>query len=374
MKFISLLTVVLCSALGWAQNATDPTAAGRQPFHYQVLLRSFLLDDQRIQWSGLENSFAAEAVLSLNYRRELNGVTLLAGSQIMISQPFSRNILSDEYRQRYRQNFDIEPFSFKELFIGFQSRSFILRLGKFQSPFGQSEVPSFCNAYSDQPFIRVESIMRWDTGLSLELRPGILRMNLALVNGSEDQDTNSAKSLVARLGLEGKNWALGISGKYFGDRGSETQKLYRDHVGIDMKLLLGALSISAELIHEQYGLHRPLSEEEITWPRSYYYRDINFDTKTPIKGTGGYLNLKWTARGFVLNLNYGEYIPEKIGQPLHDEVNRRLLASLSLSLFDGLEGFVSLLIENDRPREPVFSGASPYMYILGMQYVIADGK
>lgn len=134
-------------------------------------------------------------------------------------------------------------------------------------------------------------------------------------------------------------------------------------------LKLGRLTLSGELIADHYGLHRYLPDEAITWSRSFYYRDLLYKHKTPIKGVGGYFNLNWQGRYVSINLNYGEYHPQQIGQPLHDELNRRLLASCRIRLLDGLHLFFSGLLENDRPREPVFSGASPYMYMTGLQVV-----
>ncbi len=371
MKSVSVLLLMVCVLLNLPSlPAEESSTDGPDGLAYQATVRAFLIDDQRIQWSGVENSFSAEAVLQLNYHRHLAGLNLQVQTEVLISQPFNRNILSDEYRIRYRQNFDIDPVSFKQLFIGVEAASFTLKLGKFVSPFGRSHVPSLCNAYIDQPFIRAESIMRWDTGLAVSLTPGPFSLDLALVNGSEDQDTNSAKALIGRVGLGGQNWAIGLSGKYFGDQGSETQKMYSDHLGVDLMVRLGRLTLSGELIHDRYGLHRPLSEAEVTWPRSYYYRDIHRAFKTAITGTGGYVNLNWQGSSVSVNLNYGEFHPVQIGQPLHDEMNRRLLASLTIRFFEGLQLFVSTLFENDRPREPVFSGASPYMYMLGLQFRI----
>jgi hypothetical protein len=337
---------------------------------YRALVRAYLIDDQRIQWSGLENSFAAEAVLDLGYKKKVGKAQLLAQAELLVSQPFNQNILSDVYRERYRQNFEYETFSLRQLYIGIQGKAVSLRLGQIPNPFGRCFVPETNNARSDLPFIRTEAITFCDTGVSFSLTPGIFCFDLALVNGSEGQDTNSAKALVSRLGLGKKTWSAGVSVKYFGDEGSETHKMYNNLLGFDLMIKLGRLTLSGELIADQYGLHRPLPDEAITWRRSFYYRDIHYQFKTPIKGTGGYINLNWQGKILSINLNYGEYHPQQIGQPLHDELNRRLLASCRIRLYEGLHLFFSGLVENDRPREPVFSGASPYMYMTGLQFVV----
>jgi len=357
---LSVLTLV-------ADTPKDGDGAG---FKYNAFVRAFLLNDQRIQWSGLETTFSAEAVVNLSYLKKIARWQVMANGEFFINQPFNPNILADEYRSRYKQNFDIDTFSCKQLFIEARNGAFAFKIGKFIIPFGRNYVPSYCNAFSDQPFIRSESIMRYDTGLMLSVNSGLLHLDLAFVNGSEDQDTNSAKSLIGRLGLGNEKWGIGVSGKYFGDRGSETQKQYSDHLGIDIMLTSGDFTLSGELITEHYGLRKPFGEDEIFWPRSFYYRDIFYQFETPINGTGGYLNLLWKSRRVSINLNYGLYYPQQIDRPLHDAKNSRLLVSCSWQLVAGLHAFVSALIENDRPREPVFSGASPYMFLCGLHYAL----
>jgi hypothetical protein len=362
---LGLCLSVLTLVAGETQKQIDDLI-----FEYNAQVRAFLLNDQRIQWSGLETTFSAEAVLNLLLKKKMTQWQVTVNGELFINQPFNKNILIDEYRSPYKQNFVIDTFSVKQLFIQLQKGVFSIKIGKFNSPFGRNHVPSFCNALTDQPFIRIESIIPYDTGLCFSFTPSFLHFDMAVVNGSEDQDTNSAKALIARLGLHGSSWSIGLSGKYFGDRGSETQKQYSDHAGIDMMVKSGALTLSGELISERYGLLHPLSDDEIFWPRSFYYRDINYQLHTPIKGTGGYLNLQWQGRRVSLNLNYGEFHPQKIDNPLHDAVNRRLLASCTLRLYNGLHVFVSTLIENDRPRESVFSGASPYMFLAGLHFTL----
>jgi hypothetical protein len=366
-----LLALVLPVLLAGA-DAGDAAGAAGATFAHEVVLRAFLLNDQRLQWSGLETTFAAEAAVRLDWTKRFSRWRVAARGEAFLNQRSDANILADEYRDRYRQNFAYDLFSLKQLYVQAGSGAVELRIGKFPTPFGRRHAASFCNAQVDLPFIRAESIIPYDTGLQLSLAPRFWRLDVAVVNGSEDRDTNSAKAVIARLGLHGKNWELGVSGKVFGDRGSETQKQYSDHVGIDLRVRAGAFTLSGECIRERYGLRQPYPEERIFWPRSFYYRDIFYQLETPIKGTGGYVNLSWENRAVSLALNYGLYRPQRIGNPLHDAVNRRLLASCAVRILQGLSPFVSVLVENDRPREPVFSGASPYMFLAGLQ-VHLDG-
>jgi hypothetical protein len=362
-----LLALFLPVLLAAADPGTPDDAAGAV-FAHDIVLRAFLLNDQRLQWSGLETTFAAEAAVAVDWTKRFGGWRIAARGEVFINQKSNENILADEYRDRYRQNFLFDLFSLKQLYVQASSGALELRIGKFPTPFGRRHAASFCNAQVDLPFIRAESIIPYDTGLLLSLAPRLWRLDVAVVNGSEDRDTNSAKAVIARLGLHGKNWELGVSGKVFGDRGSETQKQYSDHVGVDLRVRAGAFTLSGECIRERYGLRCPYDEDRIFWPRSFYYRDIFYRPGTPIQGTGGYVDLAWENRAVSVALNYGIYRPQRIGNPLHDAENHRLLASCAVRIARGLSPFVSVLIENDRPREPVFSGASPYMFLAGLQF------
>jgi len=331
------------------------------------LFRAFLLNDQRIQWSGLETTFGAEAAIGSSVQRSFRGGTLTIGSEFYLNQPFDKNILRDAYRMRYAQNFEREIVSISQLFLRVSSGKFSFAMGKCPTVFGKTYAPEFSNACVDQPFIRNEVILRRETGLFFSFSPWILELDLAVVNGCENLDTNSSKPFVARAGLKGKAWALGVSAKTRNGTGSEQQKQYKSHVGIDGMAALGKWRFSAEVIADEYGLHHPFPEDQIFWPRSFYYRDIFFAENTFITGIGGYIDVQVSGKRWLVSLNYGEYHPKKIGNPLHDEINRRFLVKYLSRFRGGWEAFAAVLVENDRPREPVFSGASPYAFILGMQ-------
>ena len=99
------------------------------------------------------------------------------------------------------------------LYIKFTSGNFAVGLGKHPTIFGKDLTIGFSNAFFDYPFIRNEAILNFETGLFISYAPGIFTFDIAVVNGSENMDTNSSKGGMARIGLKGKNWDFGISAK-----------------------------------------------------------------------------------------------------------------------------------------------------------------
>ncbi len=193
-------------------------------------------------------------------------------------------------------------------------------------------------------------------------------LKLALSNGEEDGDTNSSKAGIIRVGFGSKNFDLGFSLKAQDGIGSENQKEYKNHAGFDCCFRKNRLSISGEIIYDQYGFHRYIEEEKIYWPVSFYYRDIFYKTKTPIEGIGGYINLKYSGEKFIINLNYGEYHPQKIGNQYHDEVNKRFILKF-LKRIKSFKVFLSVLFENEREhKEEWRSGEKGLAFLLGISY------
>lgn len=336
----------------------------------EALFRAHMLNDQRLQWSGLETTFGVEAVLAANIQKKLKKGTLDAAVQLFINQPFNKNILADDSRQKYLQNFERDTVEVKQLYLQFSRGNFSIGLGKHASIFGRDYTMGFSNAFFDYPFIRNEAVLNFETGLFIRYTPGIFTFDLAVVNGSENMDTNSSKGGMARIGLKGKNWGFGISAKAQDGIGSEWQKQYKNHAGVDFMIKIGGLRIASEAIYDEYGFHRPYSIDDVFWGRSYYYRDIFYRYKTPITGVGGYLDLQYETSKFFLELNYGEYYPKEIGHPYHDDPIKRTLIKLRLKLADGFHVFGVGLFENQREKEPLFQGASDYGVLAGFQYFL----
>ncbi|MGA2060982.1 MAG: hypothetical protein ABSG67_10910, partial [Thermoguttaceae bacterium] len=70
-----------------------------------------------------------------------------------------------------------------------------------------------------------------------------------------------------------------------------------------------------------------------------------------------------------IDLNYGEFYPTPIGDPQHDEINRRGIVKVAYSITPILKPYCAVLIENsgwiaqeDRPHKGL-------MILSGLQYV-----
>ena len=332
------------------------------------VFRSYYLNDQRIQWSGVEATFGAEAAVSAGVQRKIKGGHVRLFSEIFLNQPFDRNILTDERRAKYMPNFDITPCEIARLYIGVNKGNFSFDLGRKATNFGKNYSLPMLNSFLAQPFIRTEAVLRYETGLFLAYTPGILNVSLAVVNGSSGMDTNSSKAGIIRLGLKGNNWAFGISAKGQDGIGSENQKRYNNHAGVDVMFKTGRFRFSAEMIYDEYGFRKEYDEADISWKRSLYYRDIFYKHETPVTGIGGYACLQYETGRWLAELNYGEYYPEEIGYAFHDDPTKRGIAKLMIRLADNFHLFCMGLFENDRVAEDLFEGASGFAFLLGLQY------
>lgn len=313
------------------------------------LVRAFYLNDQRLHWSGQEATFGAEAILAPLARRQYGAWHTQVGGEFFLNQPFDRNILADTpLRRSYSANFDLDVFEISELFLAIQRGDWTMALGKITTPFGRTYFPLYTNSRADAPFIRTEAILYRETGLLIRYQPGILVVDAAIVNGSEDRDTNSAKALISRVGLKSANWAVGASIKSQDGIGSEQQKYFNAHVGADAMIRHGPFTLSAEVIYDEYGFRRPeLDPNDITWGRSIYYRDTHDRPFEPITGLGYYIDLSYYGDTWLWSLNYGQFHPEQIGHPQHDIVKRRGIVKIAYQMTPSFQWYSVTMIEND---------------------------
>jgi hypothetical protein len=277
-------------------------------------------------------------------------------------------MLKDEMRAKYLANFEVTPLNIAQLYIEVAKGNFSFALGKKETNFGENYSYPLVNSYVDQPFIRTEAILRYETGFFLAYRPGILDFSLAIVNGGEEMDTNSSKAGIIRLGLKGKNWALGISAKGQDGIGSERQKQYKNHAGLDMMIKHGRFRFSAEVIYDEYGFRKEYNPDDISWKRSLYYRDVFYKYETPVTGIGGYIDLQYETPHWSAAANYGEYYPKEIGQPFHDDPVKRMIVKFRIRLASDFHLFCMGLFENKRQKEELFQGAHDYAFLCGLQY------
>lgn len=356
-----------------ALTANQPWVPGTTNcwYDWNAKARSYYTNDQRIEFTGQEETFGVEGVLAGEFHQLSGAWEVIGGGELFLTQPFDQNVLVDTpERASFAANFEYETLSISQLHLGARKEDFYVAIGKMVTPFGKFYYENFFNNFDDSPFIRSEAVLNRETGLLTQWDPEGWVFTTALVNGSEDRDTNSTKAIIARGGIDRENFTCGVSVKWHDGIGSEGQKTYNNHVGGDMMLKLGRWRLSSELIYDQYGLRRPgLAPNDITWGRSLYYRDLNQGLYDPIEGVGYYLNLDYEGERITTSLNYGEYHPEQIGVPQHDEVNRRGLIKTSFFFTPQLELYGIGLIENTIAND--FGGRDErkaWGITLGLQY------
>jgi hypothetical protein len=321
-------------------------------YRAECLARGHYVNDQRIEFTGQEATCGVEGVLAAVLRRECSDWKVGVEAELYLNQAFDRNMLVDTPERRsYAGNFDIDTFQISQLLLSARNGDWVLGIGKMVTPFGRTYFPVYLNDHRDAPFIRTESIRWRETGVLVQYDPSILVFTAALTNGCDDMDTNSSKALVSRIGIDGESFALGASVKWQDGIGSEIQKEYNNHLGLDGMYRFGPWILSGEVIYDQYGFHRPgFSCNDITWYHSLYYRDQNVAMKKPITGVGYYANLGFQAERWSGMLNYGEFYPEEIGDPLHDVTTRRGIAKLVYHFNPMCDVFSVVMLENDLPN------------------------
>jgi len=313
------------------------------------LARGYYLNDQRIEWSGVEATFGAEAVVSPVIRPQLGSWETTLEGEFYLNQPFDRNVLATTPElASYGGNFHVDTFEISQLLLSARRGNFYLAVGKMPTPFGRACFPLLTNARLDAPFIRTESILWRETGVLVRYQPGWLVGEVAVVNGGEDRDANSSKAIISRVGVGADGFSAGVSVKCHDGIGSEEQKQFKDHVGLDFMLRRGRLTLSGEVIYDEYGFRRPgFDPLDITWGRSIYYRDLNYREEVPITGIGYYVNLGYEGERWSAWLGYGEFYPQQLGHPQHDVVNRRGILKTLCRLCPHLQIYGAVMIENE---------------------------
>ena len=338
-------------------------------FEYGGLLRSYYLNDQRLQWSGQEATFGVEGVFAGNWHHQSCDWLTEAAVELYLNQPFDKNLLADTPERRsYFANFDYDPIEISQLYLSVSREDFRFSLGKVVTPFGRAHFPVLTNERSDAPFIRTEAIRWRETGLLLEYTPGFWEFSVAFTNGIDERDTNSGKALIARAGLKFESFQCGISVKKQDGTGSENQKQFNNHAGVDFLWDLGNISFSGEYIYDEYGLRHPFNPLNITWKKSIYFRDIHKAVANPITGHGYYLNMNIHGDYSTIQLNYGEYYPEAIGVPQHDEVSRRGLIKYTRHASDRLDWYVAVIVENRVANAQAGRDRRGFYGVTGLQF------
>jgi hypothetical protein len=340
-------------------------------FDMSSAVRAYYLNDQRVQWSGMESVFGAAAILAPQITREYPWGVTAVKSEFMIRQPFGkRNLaLSDSNIAKYAPYFDVNTLETSQMYIHISKNNTLsIDIGKIKTPFGRTEYPVLWDWRFDAPFIRSsELILYRETGVMISYTPEFFSLEVAAVNGEGEKDTNSGKAVIARVGTgKNKNWEFGLSGKWHDGIGSEYDKTYNNYLGVDFKVRLHPkFVLSGEITYDQHGYHQKKGEENGT--TSLYYREIYVNGNS-IYGIGGYLDLGYKDDHWNVHFNYGEYYPEKVGNPYHDDPIKRLLINVVYRILPEVQVFATGLLENERSIEDWRKQQSPYGYWFGLQY------
>jgi hypothetical protein len=333
---------------GVAGLAAKPVPGTDMWYHLGGKGRGYYINDQRIEWTGQEATFAAEGVLDAGIHQRAGQWEWMLESQLFFNMPFDRNILNDGYRESFANNFDIDPFQISQLYVGAQRGNFFFAMGRVPTPFGRYYYPTYRNNFDDSPFIRSEAIIYRETGFLAEWNPAGWNFAAAVTNGGSGQDANSSKAGIFRAGIDLPNFALGASAKIQDGVGSEEFKMYKSHFGVDAMVRYGNWTLSGEAISDRYGFRDAgLDPNTIFWGRSIYYRDYNLVDQKPLRGFGYYVNLGYAGRNWELTLNYGDYYPQdKIGIAAHDTPIHRGFIKYSYHFTPNFEVYGISLVEN----------------------------
>ncbi|HKT79225.1 MAG TPA: hypothetical protein VJP86_03320 [Vicinamibacterales bacterium] len=367
--FIVFVTGVCIAAPVRAQGQDASTET---TYHVGGTARGYYINDQRLQFSGQESTFAAEGQFNGRVQQTHGSWRFGLDGEVFLNQPFDRNILQNTpQRQSFLSNFDVEPFQISQLSITSGRGPFSASFGRFVTPFGRFYYPIYRNNFDDSPFIRSEAVLYRETGLLLKLEPKGFSLAAALTNGGAEQDTNSSKALVARAGVQGEHFAIGGSVKTQDGIGSERQKTFKSHFGGDAMVRNANWTLSAEAIHDEYGFRQPgYDPNDIFWGRSLYFRDLNKAPSEPITGFGYYMNADVVWTPLSLTVNYGEFYPDQLGVPEHDVTDRRGFVKVSGHMTPNFDVYLVAMLENSLDDFLFFRGRRGHYGILGFQFSI----
>ncbi len=336
-----------------------------------IFIRGFHHHDGRIHWTGVEDTFGAEAGFAPWLTQRIDRCTFRFGGEFLINLPFEQSRMP--LAGGFDGNFEVDRVEIDQLYARWERGDLAVVLGKRETPFGRYGFTLLSNERSDAPFLRTDIIQWRQTGLFVEYRPSGgplngLAFDVGVVNGTTDLDTNSDKGLIFRVGAERETWAVGVSGK-LADIGSDTLKRYANRLGVDFRVRLHERAeLSGEVVWDQHGLRNDLADLSRLGERSLYGQDVYPGRyKDPVCGFGYYLNLAWMGDRCRLDLNFGSYFPETLGIATHDEPVHRGLAKLTWRLTEDISGFVVGLVENRRPVTAPIRVYEPWAVLVGIQ-------
>lgn len=334
-----------------------------------ALARTYYVNDQRIQWSGLEETFATEAALTSRYERCFDDIGVAVGGDFFLTQPYDRNLLDDRERRSYFANYDYRTFDISQLYLEVQKGRLACRAGKFITPFGRYYYPVDTNIQFDAPFIRTECIRKRETGVLLSYVGDRFTADVGLVNGCDDRDSNSTKAAIGRIGWRLEPFTIGISGKIHDGIGSEEQKAFNNHLGVDACWQAGKWTVSGEVIYDEHGFYHPFDADDIFWEHSLYYREVNKGLHERISGVGWYVDCLYRGERWLLEFNYGQYHPEEIGIPQHDAATHRGIVRVGFDIIRHLQIYNVVMIESGLADAQSGRDRIPWLEMAGIQYL-----
>src|SRR5687768_16359110 len=87
-------------------------------YHLGGLARAYYLNDQRIEFTGLEETFAVEGVLDGGIHQEFGDWLVQVEGELFFTQPYDRNVLVDDpVRASFAHNFEIDVVTISQLYL-----------------------------------------------------------------------------------------------------------------------------------------------------------------------------------------------------------------------------------------------------------------
>jgi len=342
-------------------------------FQIEGVMRGYFRDDQRILWSGLEQTFGAEGILRPLLMSVQGQWAISAEGEFYLNEPYGSSILSDSTRNLYKANFDVQTFEIFQLYAQLQRGDFLIRLGRSRTPFGQYDSPMFSNALIDAPFLRTNVIGFVNTGLFFRYQPQGWSVDVAVVNDQADLATNSSKGLVSRLGIDRPNWTFGASATIRDGVSSDQQKQFNNVFGFDGSAHFGQFTAYGEATYDQHGfVHNfaMLGDPLGLGVRDLYGRDVFKGDNQPIWGLGFYTGLRYRKDRLMIDGCYCFYYPEQIGIPYHDAPIHQGVLKAAYSITPHFQIFSFGIVENYRPKEnSTIQKYNPYAFQNGLQLV-----
>lgn len=378
---LPLVILVLTSTLAHADWLSESSRLSEQVqiseedpnfiLQYGGIARGYYSNDQRIEWTGQEATFGAEGVGFAKLGRYEGDWSVGLTTELYLNQPYDGNILIDgPERASFEANFRDETVELSQLGLWFETANCRFQLGKIVTPFGRHYARLYQNSRADAPFIRSEAILWRETGFSAETQRGIFNLTAAVTNGGGNRDANSSKAFIGRIGVQQEFYTLGASIKWQDGIGSENQKMYNNHFGIDGMVRYGVFRLSCEVIYDEYGFRHDYDPLTIYWGRSIYNREINGTARQPKAGSGYYVTLEADFQMFYLVTSYGQYFPEIIGDHIQDQTTTRAIFKAAYRILPAAEAYSELILENDVSNAQADRTRRGIMYVLGFQLAL----